>query len=134
MLIRLAPLFDFTVAVAGLSAGVESNVDVKRRYSTLEDIPPESEHRYTVVATQGTGDINALESALTLNSKYLTFVGSQKKLAYLRTRLEESGHSTEAINRITGPAGLDIGGVTPQEIALSILAEIIGIRRGKSHA
>lgn len=132
MLVRLAPLFDFSVAVAGLAADLVSDTGVNHNYVDLADIPHKSEHRYTVVATQGADDINALVTALGLESRFLTFVGSQKKLAYLCTQLADSGQPAEAVNRITGPAGLDIGGVTPQEIALSILAEIIAIRRRKT--
>lgn len=130
MLVRLAPLFDFSVSVAGLTSEAIGDTSVSNCYGDQSEIPQHSEHRYTVIATQGAGDISALETAIGLESRYLSFVGSRKKLAYLRTRLAENGQSAESINRITGPAGLDIGGVTPQEIALSILAELIGIRRG----
>ena len=88
-----------------------------------------SKHRYIVVATQGNGDLKALQAALTTQAEYIGFVGSPKKTAHLKLKLIESGASRDAVAAIVGPAGLDIHAVTPQEIALSIVAEITALRR-----
>lgn len=90
------------------------------------------EHRYIVVATQGSGDALALRKALTLQSRFISFVGSKRKTEYLKDQLRASDLSKEKIESIKGPAGLDIGGITPHEIALSILAELVAIRRTQS--
>ena len=84
---------------------------------------------YVVVATQGRGDAAALEAALAAGPAYLGFVGSRRKAAALRARLAERGVSDDALAAIRAPAGLDIGAATAEEIALSILAEIVQLRR-----
>ena len=82
-----------------------------------------------VVATQGKGDKDALLAAVQTGAGYISFVGSFKKFGTLRDRLIESGTTPEQIDRVKAPAGLDIHGITPEEIALSILAEITMHRR-----
>ncbi len=107
----------------------DQNADLS--YAELSDIPVEHSHRYIVVATQGTCDLETIITALGLTSRHLAFVGSQRKIHHLRQKLQDEGFSSSDIERLTGPAGIDIGGVTPQEIGLSILAEIVQIRRAK---
>ncbi len=85
--------------------------------------------RYIVVSTQGRGDEAGLTAAASATGAYVAFVGSRAKAASLREKLAARGLPQEALDRIKAPAGLDIGAVTPEEIALSIIAEMIGIRR-----
>jgi len=85
--------------------------------------------RVIVIATQGQGDLDALTLALATPSMHIAFVGSGRKFASLAQELEASGQARTAIDGIKAPAGLDIGAVTPEEIALSILAELVGVRR-----
>jgi xanthine dehydrogenase accessory factor len=86
--------------------------------------------RFIVVSTQGRGDEAALQAALAVDAIYVAFVGSRKKADALRARLIERGVAPERLARLKAPAGLDLGAITPDEIALSILAEIIAARRG----
>jgi xanthine dehydrogenase accessory factor len=86
-------------------------------------------NRYVVVATQGKGDQAALRAALAQPSAYVAFVGSRAKTRALRRALVESGIDAEAFDRLRAPAGLDLGAITPEEIALSILAEMTALRR-----
>lgn len=86
--------------------------------------------RAAVVATQGQGDLAALEAALASVPDHLAFVGSSKKFAALAARLREKGITQDALDSVSAPAGLNIGAVTPEEIALSILAELTQVRRG----
>ncbi len=85
--------------------------------------------RYLVVSTQGRGDEAALKAAVVVRADYIGFVGSHRKMAALKQELAESGIGPTALDRVKGPAGLDLGAITPEEIALSVLAEIISIRR-----
>ena len=85
--------------------------------------------RFVVVSTQGRGDEAALKSALSVQSDYVAFVGSRKKAETLKGRLAAAGVSAAAIAKLKAPAGLDLGAITPEEIALSILAEIVAARR-----
>ncbi len=85
--------------------------------------------RFIVVATQGKGDEAGLRAALASGAEYVAFVGSRRKFATLADRLVAGGMDAAEIARVKAPAGLDIHAITPEEIALSILAEITLRRR-----
>jgi len=85
--------------------------------------------RFIVVSTQGKGDEAALRAALAAEAGYRAFVGSRRKMAALRDKLIAQGADEAAIDRVKAPAGLDLGAITPEEIAMSILAEITVERR-----
>lgn len=76
-------------------------------------------------------DEPALLSALTTPARYIGAVGSRSTNADRRRRLREAGVSEDDLARIRGPIGLDIGAETPEEMAISILAEIIAARHGR---
>ena len=82
-----------------------------------------------VIATQGEDDEGALEQALQLQAPYIAFVASKTKWEAVAAFLKTKGISEEKITSIRVPAGLDIGAQTPEEIAVSILAESIQARR-----
>lgn len=84
---------------------------------------------YVVVATQGTGDAAALARALDSGATYIGFVASRAKFAALSDKLIAQGIPAETLARVEAPAGLDIHAITPDEIALSILAGLIRRRR-----
>jgi xanthine dehydrogenase accessory factor len=85
--------------------------------------------RFVVVSTQGKGDEAALKQAIAIKAEYHAFVGSRRKMASLREKLIAAGVDTVAIDDVKAPAGLDVGAITPEEIAMSILAEITAERR-----
>jgi xanthine dehydrogenase accessory factor len=85
--------------------------------------------RYIVIATQGKGDEAALSAALAAPARHVAFVGSHRKMDALRAALAAKGADPDRLSALHSPAGLDIGAVTPEEIALSILAEIVELRR-----
>jgi xanthine dehydrogenase accessory factor len=85
--------------------------------------------RFVVVSTQGKGDEAALRAAVATRADYHAFVGSRRKMASLRAKLIAEGASAAAIDDFKAPAGLDLGAITPEEIAMSILAEITRERR-----
>jgi xanthine dehydrogenase accessory factor len=84
---------------------------------------------YLVISTQGKGDREALSAAIRLGAKYFAVVGPRRKIALLKSELAREGIEAEDLERIRTPAGLDIGAITPEEIALSIVAEMVEIRR-----
>jgi xanthine dehydrogenase accessory factor len=90
--------------------------------------------RYIVVSTQSRGDEAALQAALSVESDYVAFVGSRKKAETLRAKLRDKGVGEARLDRLKAPAGLDLGAITPEEIALSILAEIVMLRRKRQRA
>lgn len=110
-------------ALTGLARGFDFRV--------AGDLPDGDRTRdlYVVVATQGRGDAVALGRALASGAGFVAFVGSPKKAATLKGKLATGGAETAALDRLVAPAGLDIGAATPEEIALSILAQIVQRRR-----
>jgi xanthine dehydrogenase accessory factor len=83
-----------------------------------------------VVATHGDSDETVLEQVLATEAGYVSLVASRRRAAVIVERLKQLGAGPERLGRLKAPAGLDIGAVTPEEIAVSILAEIIQHRRG----
>lgn len=98
----------------------------------LPDRTENTARRSIVLATQGRGDLAALQAALNLNATYIGFVASQRKFATLQKKLQAAGAGADQTARIKAPAGLDIHAITPEEIALSIVAEIIQLQRSAS--
>jgi xanthine dehydrogenase accessory factor len=93
------------------------------------DLPATPRDLFVVVATQGKGDAAALERALSSGARFTAFVGSARKAATLKEKLSQKGADADALARLTAPAGLPIGAATAEEIALSILAQIVQVRR-----
>lgn len=91
----------------------------------------EGETRMIVVTTQGKNDLDCLKLALEAEASFVAFVGSRRKFATLSEKLIAQGVSQSALSRVQAPAGLAIGAVTPDEIALSILAQLTDVRRRK---
>jgi xanthine dehydrogenase accessory factor len=86
-----------------------------------------------VVATHGDLDETVLERVLVTEAGYVSLVASRRRATAIVERLRQRGGSPEGLARVKAPAGLDIGAITPDEIAVSILAEIIQHhRRGKA--
>jgi xanthine dehydrogenase accessory factor len=86
-------------------------------------------HASVVVATHADSDENALQRILATDAGYVSLVASRRRAAAILDRLREAGVGLERLARLKAPAGLDIGAESPDEIAVSILAEIIQHRR-----
>ena len=91
---------------------------------------------YAVIVTRGhRNDLDALRALAPRDLRYIGLIGSRAKVARLYDQLlAESGIDPALLERIHAPIGLDLGAVTPQEIAVSITAELIAVRRGKAEA
>jgi xanthine dehydrogenase accessory factor len=87
---------------------------------------------YVVVATQGVWDEEAVAAVLRRDASYVGLVASPTRAAVVREYLAEIGTPPEALAALRAPAGLDIGAQTAEEIALSILAELVQVRRGRA--
>jgi xanthine dehydrogenase accessory factor len=111
---RLAPVLDY--AVTCLDSADLSQVHVDERTCIL-------------VATHGQYDEDALEQALRSPAVYVGMVGSHKRAEACRDYLRTSGLTERQIEHLKAPAGLDVGAITPEEIAASILAELVQVRR-----
>jgi xanthine dehydrogenase accessory factor len=129
-LAKLAPSMGFAITVA---AAPEEHQRFDAGVSRVLSLSPPSEvgdDAYVVVSTQGAGDRAALKSTAAMDARYRAFVGSRRKSETLKSELAEEGVSEEALAAIKAPAGLDISAISAEEIALSILAEMVAVRRG----
>ena len=87
-----------------------------------------------VVATHADSDEEVLDRVLRSEAGYVSLVASRRRAETIRERLKQRGVPAEALGRLKAPAGLDIGALTPEEIAVSILAEIIHHQRSDKGA
>jgi xanthine dehydrogenase accessory factor len=134
-------------ALAALGAASGWRVSVFDPVATAEDYPtaervsqetalgrvdPEASP-YLVVATQGVWDEEALAAGLRRNASYVGLVASPTRANVVRQWLrEETGLADERLAALRAPAGMDLGAETAEEIALSILAELVQVRRGRA--
>jgi xanthine dehydrogenase accessory factor len=128
----LAKWMGFAVTACAPAAEQAAFAEAERRIEGYALPVTEAGARYVVVSTQGPGDEAALLAALAAEADYVAFVGSRRKADVLKAALAARGVAAERLARLKAPAGLDLGAITPDEIALSILAEIVAVRRGKA--
>ncbi|MDO8630859.1 MAG: XdhC/CoxI family protein, partial [Phycisphaerales bacterium] len=96
---------------------------------TLRDRPIGA-NTYLVIVTRGHNhDEQALRAVLGRPSKYVGMIGSRRKIAVIFDDLRHAGVSPTELDRVHAPIGLNIGAVTPEEIAVSIAAELVAVRR-----
>jgi xanthine dehydrogenase accessory factor len=98
---------------------------------TLARVQPDHQTAVVVLTHDERFDVPALKGALETDAFYIGALGSRRNQAKRRERLLEEGVEESRLDRIQGPAGLDIGADTPSETALSILAEILAVRAGR---
>ena len=96
-----------------------------------ERLTPNAEDA-VVIATQHKGDHISAVRALRSPARYIAIIASRKRSGLVLDYLREQGFGEEEIARIRAPAGLDLGARTPEEIALSVVSEIVMLRRGGS--
>jgi xanthine dehydrogenase accessory factor len=89
-----------------------------------------NEFSYIVIATRGhKGDLICTRWAVTTPARYIGMIGSKRKLIEFYNALEKEGVPAERLERVHSPVGLDIGALTPEEIAVAVVAEMIAVRR-----
>jgi len=85
---------------------------------------------YIIIVTRGhRDDMRVLRWAVTTQAKYIAMIGSKRKVIGVVKELEREGLGRESFERIFAPMGFDIGAITPEEIAVSVVAEMIAVRR-----
>lgn len=99
-----------------------------------EDLFPKLEvnsSSYVVIVTRGhRDDMRVLRWAITTDARYIAMIGSKRKVIAVIREFEKEGVTREQFERIHAPMGLEIGAITPEEIAISVGAEMIAVRRG----
>ena len=129
---------------AGFTIGV---IDDREQFANLERFPMASEvytswedafekikpnaSSYMVIVTRGhKDDMRVLGWAVNTDARYIGMIGSKRKVLSVYAALEREGIPAERFENIHAPVGLEIGALTPDEIAISIAAELIAVRRG----
>src|SRR6476661_1715017 len=91
---------------------------------------PAHEGSYLVIVTRGhRDDMRVLKWAVGTNARYIAMIGSKRKVINVIRELEKEGLPAGAFERVFAPMGFDIGAITPEEIAVSVVAEMIAVRR-----
>ena len=133
ILCGMGKLLDFKVVVADPEANKERFPDADHVIADLSQARSRiGLGSFVVVATMGTGDEEGLEAVVGTAPRYLGFVASKEKAKGLFEYLRGKGVSAQHLERVTCPAGLDLGGETLPEIALSVMAGITQLRRRRS--
>ncbi len=100
-------------------------------YSEISKHVKTDHYTYVVVVTRGhSGDEVCLRQLIESPAPYIAMIGSRTKWAHLRKNLIEGGIDESKVDRVYSPAGLDIGSITPEEIAVSVAAQIIQLKNG----
>jgi xanthine dehydrogenase accessory factor len=98
--------------------------------SVMERLPVDGSS-YVVIMTRGhSHDKTVLAQALKSPAGYIGMIGSRRKISIIFGKLLEQGFTQEQLDRVHSPIGIDIGAETPEEIAVSIIAELIKVRAG----
>ncbi|TLZ42229.1 MAG: hypothetical protein E6K19_08340 [Methanobacteriota archaeon] len=128
-LMAIARVLDYRIVHVTTEAG-DAGVDADRVISDLTEIPAAvTPDTYAVVATMGKYDETALSHLAGTRAAYVGLVASRRRAAAIQTALQDAGVDEASRSRIVSPAGLDLSAETPEEIAVSILAQIIQARR-----
>ncbi len=138
---RIAHLSGFSIAI----------VDDRESFANAERFPMASEviasyeeafrkirpnaSSYVVIVTRGhKDDMRVLEWAVGTDARYVGMIGSKRKVLAVYEALGKQGVAAEKFERVHAPVGLEIGALTPEEIAVSIVAELIAVRRNSEGA
>ena len=133
---RVASASGFSITIADdreAFANTERFPMADKLYTTYEDafakIVPNASS-YLLIVTRGhRDDMRVLAWAVRTDARYIGMIGSKRKVLSVYKALEKEGYSPEEFDRVHAPVGLDIGALTPEEIAVSITAELIAVRR-----
>jgi len=106
----------------------ESDSEVVETFSTKLI----SKNTYSIICTQGENDAGMLYQAIKARSSYVGFVASIKKATVIHQELKDLGATAKQLDSIKSPAGLDLNAKSPEEVAVSILAEIISLARSET--
>jgi xanthine/CO dehydrogenase XdhC/CoxF family maturation factor len=131
-LVKIGRLLNYTVTVVDPLLPIRELPEADQILHALDfSRLPGSAEKYVVVASRGRFDEEAIEQALQADAAYIALVSNPKRVQEILASLKSRGISAEKLARVRAPAGLDIGAESPEEIALSVIAEIVSQRRGR---
>jgi molybdenum cofactor cytidylyltransferase len=133
-LAKFGRLLNFTVTMVDPLLALAEMPDADRVLHVLDfGLLPQAAECCVVVATRGLFDEEAVEQALRMNAGYVALLANKKRAEEVMRSLKVKSYPPEKLAGIRAPAGLDIGAESPEEIALSIMAEIVSERRKAVH-
>jgi xanthine dehydrogenase accessory factor len=129
----MGKLVNFSVTVNDPTANRASFPTADRLITEDLDlsVTPIGRRTFVVIATMHKSDHLWLQKALAGNAEYIALIASQHRAKLVLDYLRATGEPAEKVGRIWAPAGLDLGAATPEEIALSIISQIVALRRGR---
>jgi len=135
---RMGKMLDFDITVLDPMAKKENFPEATEVLSDfVEKAFPKisvDQSTYIVILTRHKDDVPALKCALKTSPAYIGMVASRRRVALVFNQMVKEGFTEEQLQRVYSPVGLEIGAETPEEIAVSILSEIVKIRRlGREH-
>ena len=132
------------LALAGFSVTIIDNRDTfanRERFPEADEVVAEeyedafpklpiNELSYLIIVTRGhRDDLRVLRLAVSTEARYVAMIGSKRKVISVVKELEQEGIARDRMERIHAPMGLEIGAISPEEIAVSVAAEMIAVRR-----
>jgi molybdenum cofactor cytidylyltransferase len=130
-LVKLGQLLKFTVTVVDPLLTFKEMPEADHILRVLDfSLLPAADERHVVVASRGQFDEEAIEQALRMDARYVALLANRKRAEEIVQTLRTRSYPPEKLAGIRAPAGLDIGAESPEEIALSIMAEVVAARRG----
>jgi xanthine dehydrogenase accessory factor len=122
-----------TLAEFGAKTGFVVTVVDDRSLFANRDQFDLNEYSFVVIVTrENRHDLDCLKQVLKHKTAYTGMIGSKRSVDRVKEQLVKDGYSEELVNQVNAPIGLDIGAITPEEIAVSIIAQAISYRRQKS--
>jgi len=130
----LARLMNFSVTVDDPSADRTAFPDADHLLTDDLDLSAADidSRTFVVIATQHKGDHLWLQKAIEADAAYIALISSRHRASLVLDYVVANGVAPEKLNRVWAPAGLDLGAATPEEIALSIVSQMVALRRGGS--
>lgn len=127
-LAKFGKILNFTVTIVDPLMTLTDWPEADRILRVLDFSLLPLKERYVVVASRGLFDEEAIEQALRADAAYVALLANKKRADEVARGLRAKSISAEKLNSVRTPAGLDIGAESPEEIALSIMAEIVAVR------
>jgi molybdenum cofactor cytidylyltransferase len=129
-LAKLGRLLNFTVTIVDPLLPLAEMPTADRVLHVLDfALLPQAADRFVVVASRGLFDEEAVEQALNVDASYIALLANKKRAEEVTRNLKAKSFPAEKLASVRAPAGLSIGAESPEEIALSIMAEIVSERR-----
>jgi xanthine dehydrogenase accessory factor len=126
----LSTVIDDREAFANRERFPDADEVLSGEYETLFPSLVIHDSSYIVIVTRGhRDDMRVLRWAVSTPARYISMIGSKRKVINVVKELEKEGISRERLERIYAPMGLEIGAISPEEISISVAAEMIAIRR-----